>query len=444
MCNDGRMEVENGTQAIRGESGRTGEPLKPARVTPDGAEHAVAMDLPRVSGVAATIIAIVVLLLLGGLFVLGWRPHARGLANANAQAQAAVEAKPVVDVIAARLSSRDDVLLLPADVRPNQVTDLRARASGYLKTLPQGIDIGSRVESGRVIAEISAPEIDAELAQAQATLQQTKAATLVAEQQAALSRSTLARYEAAQKGRAVAEQEVEERRTQVSVGESMLEQARANVIAAEAAVHRLSELQSFQAIRAPFTGVLTARGYDAGALIKGDDSSTRALFRLEQTDVLRASVNVPQSEVPNVRLGQEAELLVRDIPDRTFAGKVARTAASLNSGTRTMPIEVDVPNPENLLLPGMYGQIRFHLKRARQTLFVPTSALVYGPDGVRVVVVRDGVSRYQPVTLGRDLGMEAEVDMGVSAIDQIVNNPGDLKDGAAVTVRAGTKSNSKE
>lgn len=438
MSNEGLMESGNGTLTTGAAARGAEASAKSGAAVQHGSEHAAAVDLPRVSGAAAAGIGAMVLLLLGGLFLLGWGPHAQGLEKAEAHAKAATDAKPVVDVIAARPSKQDEVLLLPADVRPNQVTNIYARTSGYLKPLPNGIDIGSRVEAGQVIAEIAAPEVDAELAQAAAALVQTKAATVVAEQQSAFNRTTLARYESALKNRAVADLDVEERRTQLGVSESMLEEARANVIASEAAVNRLRELQSFQTISAPFAGVLTARGYDAGALIKGDEVGERAMFRLEQTDVLRVSVSVPQSEVTNVRLGQEAELIVRNYPGRPFKGTVARTAAALNAGTRTMLVEVDVPNPENLLLPGMYGQVRFSIRREHQTLIVPTSAMVYGAEGVRLVVIEDGHARYRGVTLGRDFGVEAEVTTGISATDQIVNNPGDLKDGAAVTVRTTT------
>jgi RND family efflux transporter MFP subunit len=340
-----------------------------------------------------------------------------------------------VDVIAPKVGKTEDVLMLPADIRPNQMTAIFARASGYLKPLPAGIDIGAHVEAGQVIAEIAAPDVDAQLEQSKAALQQATVASVRAEQEYALNQSTLTRYEEALKNKAVSEQDVEERRTQQSVGQSALMEAKANVVALDAAVKRLVELQGFQKVAAPFSGVLTFRGYDTGALISPGDSTGKELFRLEQSDVLRASANVPQSFATDVKIGQVAEILVRNYPEREFPGTIARSAGSVDPATRTMRVEVDVANKDAVLLPGMYGQIRFHIHRDRPALTLPTSALVFGAEGVRIVVIENGHAKYRTVTLGRDLGVEVEVVAGLAAADAVINNPGPLVDGAAVVVK---------
>jgi RND family efflux transporter MFP subunit len=418
------------------DNGRPGGDGRFQRPSPLGeGEHAVAMDLPPISRGAVALISVTGAVLLGALFVLGWAPHARRIAAANEQAAATGSTGAAVDVIAPKASPAEEDLVLPADVRPNQSTAIFARATGYLKPLPPGIDIGAHVEAGQLIAEIASPDLDAQLEQARAALEQAQAAAVRAGREYALNQSTLTRYEDAFHGRAVAAQDLDEKRTQLSVGESAVKAADANITAAKAAVDRLAELQSFEKIVAPFSGVLTARNYDAGALITETDSAGKELFRIEQAEVLRVGVNVPQTLATEVRVGQAAELLVRNYPGRSFAGTVARWSGAIDAATRTARVEVDVPNKDGQLVPGMYGQVRFHLERERPTLTLPASALVFDAAGMRIAVVEGDHAKFRTVTLGRDFGQEVEVLAGLEAGEKVINNPGALEDGAAVTIR---------
>jgi RND family efflux transporter MFP subunit len=234
----------------------------------------------------------------------------------------------------------------------------------------------------------------------------------------------------------VTQQQLDEKRAAYNIATSSLKAAQASVLAATAAVKRLTEMQAFQKVTAPFDGVITARNYDAGALISvANTGAGKELFRLDQTDTLRVYVSVPQGYATDVKPEQEAELLVRNYPGQAFKGKVARTAGAIDQATRTLRVEVDIPNGEHKLFPGMYGQIRFKIPRTRPALLLPTSAFVFGTDGMRVTVLEGDKVHYRSVVVGRDFGSEAEVASGVSPDEQVVTNPGEhLADGMEVAV----------
>ena len=411
-----------------------GHAVAPPRAAPD--EHAVPMDLPKLSTGAAAVITLVLVALFVCLFLLGWVPHSRRLARADAEVAENTRSAPIVEVVKPRVGARDDELLLPADVRANQMTAIFARASGYLKTLPPGIDIGAQVKAGQMIAEIDSPELDAQLEQAKASLEQARVAAIRAEQQYLLTESTLKRYESASLSNAIAQQDLDEKRSQQSVASSSLKEAQANLLVARASVKRLSEMQEFERVTAPFGGVITSRPYDAGALISPTDTGAgKELFRIEQVDVLRVNANVPQGYATDIRTGQTADLLVRNYPGRAFSGVVARSSGAIDPNTRTLLVEVDIPNPDGQLLPGMYGQLRFQCHRDQPPVIVPTSAFVFDAEGMRVAVLEGGRAKFRRVTLGRDFGAEAEVLTGLTGDDTVVNNPGALADGAEVTVK---------
>ena len=394
------------------------------------------MDLPHVSGKAAVLIGIVMLVLLGAAFLLAWGPalpqdrrckrrcrHSnRGKTRGRCRHSQGLQTRrgaPAPRGCPAQPGDRD--------LRPHQRLP-QAPGPGHRYRGPRRGGAGHRrnrsPRAGRAARARPGPP-----------LEQSKVAAIRAEQEYSLNQSTLTRYEAALRDHAVADQDVEERRTQQSVGASALKEAQANAIAADAAVKRLAELQGFEKVVAPFSGVLTTRGYDAGALITASDTSGKELFRLEQTDVLRASASVPQSYATDVKIGQAAELLVGNYPDRPFAGTVARTSGAINSATRMMTIEVDTPNHDALLLPGMYGQLRSTSTATIRQSGCRRAALVFGSDGMRVAVIEGGRAHYRSVTLGKDFGTEVEVVAGISAADQLVNNPGELKEGAEVVIR---------
>lgn len=393
-------------------------------------------DLPRVPLIAVLGLAVAVLAFFAAIFALGWIPHSRREAATREEAVQTVSAKPVVEVVRPRETPANEDLRLPGDVRPNQATSIFARTNGYLRQLPAGVDIGSKVNAEQVIASIDAPDLDAQLDQARASLTRARASVGVAETAHDLAASTLKRYEDPSLSSAVSRQEIDTRRSQEQSTAAALAEARTSVGVAEAEVKRLEVLQGFKTVVAPFGGVITARNFDAGALISANDAPNgKPLYVLEQTDVLRVHVNLPQAYVSEIEPGAKAALSVVNYPGRTFAGTVARTTGSIDPGTRTLRIEVDVPNASGELLPGMYGQVYFQVRRSKPSVRIPTSALSLGAEGERVAIVEGSRVKLKQVSLGRDFGAEIEIVQGLSTADVIINNPGTLAEGTEVEVR---------
>ncbi len=305
---------------------------------------------------------------------------------------------------------------LPGSMEAILETGIWARTDGYLKA--RYVDIGDRVRKGQQLADIETPEVDQQLMQAIATMNQDKANVVKFEADLALARTTLQRYVAAGPG-TVSKQQIDERTSGVTDAEKVVDAARATVNADEANVGRLLELQSFQKVYAPFDGVITARNVDPGSLISaGSTTGTRELFRLAQVDVLRIFVFVPQSYAPDIKAGQRADVSVRELPGRVFQGTVTRTAGAIDPTSRTLLTEVQVPNPDGLLLSGSYATVRFKVQRPDPPLVVAQSALLIDSKGVRVAMVdTDGTLHYRSIQIGRDFGNDVEVLSGVETTD---------------------------
>ena len=320
-----------------------------------------------------------------------------------------------------KTSGTGQVLALPGTLQGFVQSPIAARASGYVKKWYK--DIGSRVEKGELLADIETPEIDQQLSQAAAARQQAASSL-------ALAKSTMERWEALRKKDAVSQQELDERRSNDA-------QARANLAAADANVERLRQLKGFNRVTAPFAGVITRRNVDVGDLI--DAGGARPLFLLTQTDPLRVYVSVPQTYSQLIKPGQEVVVTVAELRGQNFKGQIARTAASIDLATRTMQIEVTLPNRDGTLLPGAYVQVSLPLI-ASQALSIPTNSLLFRGDGMRVAVVgADGTITLRPIKIGRNYGENVEVMEGVSAKDQLVLNPSDsLSQGDKVTVAPAT------
>ena len=301
---------------------------------------------------------------------------------------------------------------LPGSMEAILETGIWARTNGYLKA--RYVDIGDRVNKGQQLADIETPEVDQQLMQAIATMNQDKATVVKFEADLALARSTQRRYVVAGPG-TVSKQQIDERTSAVTDAEKVVDAGRATVNADEANVRRLLELQSFQKVYAPFDGVITVRNVDPGSLITaGSTTGTTELFTLAQVDILRIFVFVPQSYAPDIKVDQTADVSVRELPGRVFQGTVARTAGAIDATSRTLLTEVHVPNPDGLLLSGSYATVRFKVQRPNPSLLVPQSALLIDASGVRVAVVNaDGTLHYQPVQIGRDFGNDVEVLSGV-------------------------------
>ena len=394
----------------------------------------VPTDLPKVGARHVTLFSVGVAIVFIAMFVLGYIPHRARLREAN-EIAAQRSQKPIVDVVQPKRSAGDTELLLPGDARAMQETLIYPRANGYLKKLL--VDIGDHVKAGQLLAEIDTPEIDAQLNETRAALQQAKANVTTSRTNFELTQSTFNRYESLAKTGAVTSQDVDEKRSMFNQARSALDAASANVAAQEAAVQRLTDLQGFEKVTAPFAGVISGRNYDVGALLNPAVTGPgKELFRLEQVETIRVFVNVPQSYVSSITTGQEAFFESRNYPGKPFKGKLTRSAGAIDPATRTMRVEIDCPNPDDQLYAGMYGTVRLPISKTNTPLILPTSAMMFQADGTKVAVVEDGNRiRTQKVAVGRDFGTELEILEGLAGSERVVSNPGqNIADGLEVQV----------
>lgn len=363
----------------------------------------------------AQIVMIVVLL---ALAIGATRTMMSRSSNAKAlEAGTAEQAKTYVKVGTPTVGGTDTTLQLPGSLQGAMQSPIAARASGYVKRWTR--DIGSRVEKGELLAEIESPEIDQQLSAAVAARQQSAASL-------ALAKSTVARFEELRKSGMVPMQQLEERRN-ADV------EAQASLAAADANVARLRDLQGFKRVVAPFSGIITKRNVDVGDLI--DAGGARPLFVLTQADPLRLYVDVPQSYAHLVKVGQKVSVTQNEIRGKTFEGQVVRTAASIDPASRTMQIEIALPNRDGALLPGAYVQVTLPLQAGKETV-IPTNALMFRSDGTRVAAV-DGSGKVKlvPVKVGRNFGQSVEVLDGIQGNEKLVLNPSDsLSEGDVVIV----------
>jgi RND family efflux transporter MFP subunit len=374
---------------------------------------------PASSGGRTVALALVALAALGGFVVY------RALNRSEAlQAAASQETpRPAVRVVAVKRGAVDSPLTLPGTALADQQTPLYARINGFLRSF--SFDIGDPVKKGQLVAEIDSPEVDQQLRQAIATLGVAKASLLQAQANQELARVASERWAALVKERAVSQQEADEKRLALAAREADVESAKATIKAQEANVRRLEELQSFKQIQAPFDGVITSRNVEIGTLVsEGSGAGARELFRMVQLQSLRFHVPVPEGFVPSIRIGMEASLVFDAHPGKTFAGKVSRLSNAVDPASRTMLVEVRVPNPQGILLPGMYAQVTFAMQLAAPPLLMPSNALLVRPEGTLAAVVsRDKTVHYRKIQVGRDDGTRIEVVSGLEEKEQVMVNP---------------------
>jgi len=370
------------------------------------------------------------------MFLAGYIPLEERRSLIRAESHAQEQALPRVEVIQVRRSSRDSELELPGNIQAVTEAPLLARASGYVQR--RMVDIGDRVTFGQPLAEIEAPELDAQVRQATATLQQAHAALDQAlanyeqgKSDMEFARVTAERWSNLSKGGIVSRQDNDQYQTQyqsrvanVKALEKAIAVQRSNIAASEANLFRLQETEAFRIVKAPFDGVITLRNVDVGTLVS---SGSTLLFRIAQQGTVRTYVNVPQVNTGSVRAGQPAKLFVSNLPGREFTGTIARTAGALDPTSRTLLVEVHVPNPEGLLLPGMYAQVRLSSARSNPPMLIPNDALLVRADGTTVALLRqDHTVHLQKVDVGRDYGDRIEIIRGLREGDIIIPNPGDI------------------
>jgi RND family efflux transporter MFP subunit len=369
-------------------------------------------------------------------FFAGYIPLRKRVAVIRDLARDEEQALPRVEVIQVAPSSSKSELLLPGNIQAVTEAPLLARSDGYIKR--RLVDIGDRVQAGQILAEIEAPELDQQVRQAQANVQQMQAALTQAlanrvqgKANADLARVTAERWATLAKKGAVSKQENDQYQAQYQAQAANLDAleqavavARSNIAAAEANLSRLDEIQSYRIVKAPFDGVITLRNVDVGALV---NAGSTLLYRIAQTRVLRTYVNVPQSNADSVRTGQTAQLTVSNRPGRRFAGTVTRTAEALDPNSRTMLVEVQVPNSDGALLPGMYAQVDLSSPRANPPLLLPSDCLIVRAEGAQVALVRpDHIIHFQNIKVGRDYGDKLEVLSGLQPGDSVIANPSDI------------------
>lgn len=321
-----------------------------------------------------------------------------------------------VSIVHPQRASAKTELVLPARVQAFVETPIYARTDGYLKRWL--VDIGSKVKAGQLLAEIETPEVDQQL-------KQMEAAEAQAQANLDLARTTAERWNNLLKFDGVSKQEADQNMAAYKARQADLEAAIANV-------GRLKYMQSFQKVVAPFDGIITARNIDVGALISA--GTTKELFRLDQTEILRVYVNVPELSSLSMVSGVPAELRVAEFPNRIFSGKVVRTAGAILPASRTLLIEVQVPNPKGELLPGTFGEVRFKITLPQEPLIIPSNTLLFRAKGTQVALVdKKQTVHLQSVSLGRDFGTSVEVISGLTESDSIIVNPSDsVSEGTSV------------
>lgn len=366
---------------------------------------------------------IVLLLVLAGIVV--WGIHKRSAADVALGQENKSSAVPEVKVVFPVGGVASGTLALPGNTQAYVDTPIYSRTNGYLKKWY--FDIGAHVKQGDLMAVIETPEVDQQLQAAQADLK-------VAQANLNLAKTTEARYTNLLKSNSVSKQETDQAVSDAAARQAALE-------ASEAAVRRYQQLQSFEQIYAPYSGIVTARNTDIGDLIQGGLSgaaAARPLFQLAEIGTLRVYVPVPEVYTPFVRNGGTATLTADEYPGQVFTGNIARNASAIDSATRTLNVEVDVPNPGGKLLPGAYVIVHFKVPTNGSNLTLPSNTLLFRAQGMQVGVVRDGKAVLVPVKIAADHGQTVEVSSGLTKDDQVIVDPSDsLSNGQPVKVTGG-------
>jgi RND family efflux transporter MFP subunit len=401
------------------------------------------------SPITISVLLLGIAVLLIGAFFAGYIPLQKRDALVRAEEQEHEKELPHMEVMRVGRSTVQSGLTLPGTLQAVTEAPILARADGYLKS--RFVDIGDRVRAGQPLAEIDAPELDQQIRQAeaavnqaQASLEQAQANLEQGKSARGLAKTTAERWQALTAQGVVSRQDNDQYQAQlvsananVDALEKAVQAQRSNVAASQANVARLQDVQSYRIVKAPFDGVIILRNVDVGALVT---TGTTLLYRIAQTETLRTYVSVPQDNANSVHVGQSARLTLSNFPGRSFLGKIAHTANALDPSSRTMLIEVDVPNGDGALFPGMYAEVDLGNAVSNPPLLVPAQALIVRSDGAQVAVVQsDGTLHLQKVAIGRDYGDRVEISQGVTEGTTILAAPGDTaQEGAKIVPVVGS------
>jgi RND family efflux transporter MFP subunit len=352
------------------------------------------------------------------------------LAARTAEAAQSLEA---VDVIAVKAAPAALPLVLPGDTRGWHESTIYARVSGYVDKW--FVDIGDRVKKGQVLADIDTPDLDAQLSAAGHELAVSQSQVGVAQANQEFARTTYDRWRQAAPGD-VSVQETQEKKAQFDSSTANLKATQSKVSADQADVTRLEAMKAFAKVTAPYDGVITARQIDIGDLVTaGSTASTTLLYRMAQADPIRVFVDVPQNASADMNVGVPATAVANDYSGRTFRGQIARTSAAIDPISKTLHVEVDIPNPKLILLPGMYMEVTFQLPHSAM-VEVPASALIFRSGGPQLAVVdSDGTVHFSNITIAQDQGDVVEVGSGVSIGQKVaLNISSQVSDGEKVEI----------
>jgi RND family efflux transporter MFP subunit len=381
------------------------------------------------------LLGVSVLVLLASVLALGvwwhYQQHRQVIDTAGQQANFVPSVH--VEKVAPRLGRLH--VTLPATTLGFVEANIYGRASGYVAK--RYVDIGDHVKSGQLLAEITAPEVEDQVAQYQNSLQQAQATIRQNEAQRASTDVTSRRISVLAKDSWAPQEQADVDRYNYQAQQHATTAAEYNAAAMEQQLKYYSQQKIYQQVIAPFDGVITQRNIDVGSLITADATGGTSMFAMTHSDVIRVWVYVPQDDAFGVKPGIEAVIRVPAMPNLTFHGKVTRIADALQPGTRTLLTEVDVPNRDGALQPGVYCSVELKIPRPSPALIVPASAIIFNQNGMQVALVKDGVAQLHKIAITADYGTEVEVNAGIRSGDQVILQPPvDLDDGSKVRIRA--------
>lgn len=381
---------------------------------PDQPED-LGFELPPPSRTSRTGVIVVLAVLVGGGVAFGLMQRSRAHSRVEAPSG---ETKAIrVDVIKPAVVDSNRALALPGTVRALEQTKIYPRVTGYVRKWYA--DIGDKVKAGQLLVEIETPELDAQIAQARAQIAQTQAAVNQVAAQRDYSKSNTARYSSLADQQLVSKQQVEQTQAQAQTDEASVVSAQSNVVAAQANLRRLIETQGFNRIVAPFAGTVTTRNIERGDLVS--ETKTVELYTIAAIDPIRVFIEVPQTVAASIQPGSDAQLTVREFPGRKFAGKVTRSAGALDPDLHTMTTEIQIPNPDGALMPGMYVQAALEFPVPHRVLEIPSTALYSDAQGLRVAVVdAQHKAKFVPITLESDTGATLRVATGLTGDEQMI------------------------
>jgi RND family efflux transporter MFP subunit len=396
----------------------TTEPLKTVEAA---GEDASALDLSRRGFSRVTVASSVAIAVLFSMLTFVGI-HARSAKEAVLAKQTQDAAIASVDVVHPTVGTASSEVTLPANVQAFIDTPVYARTSGYL--LHWYADIGAHVQKGELLADIQTPELDQQVQQAQSDLATAQANSQLAE-------ITAARWQKLLQKHAVSQQETDQATSDLIAKQALVSAQAANL-------RRLQQLQGFEKVYAPFDGVITARNTDIGDLIQaGENTTPQELFHLSAINRLRVFVPVPEVYQSILRSVKTVSISSDAYPRDRFTGTIARTTDSIDPLSRTLRVEIDIDNPKAMLLPGAYVFVHLPLPADFQALTIPSNALLFRQEGLRVGVVRNGRVQLVPITIGHDYGNTVEVTTGLTSEDQVVLNPSDsLVSGTRVEINS--------